>query len=71
MRVGLKFHSFKTPLNEANISNIPFTKPTRTSVCFQDFIFSLKIFSDIALFVSLGINFHNFGAREEILFVPK
>ena len=35
----------------------------------QDFIFSLKIFSDFALLISLGINFHNFGAREDILSV--
>ena len=37
----------------------------------QDFIFSLKIFSDFALLISLGINSHNFGAREDILSVPK
>ena len=36
----------------------------------QDFIFSLKIFSDFALLISLGINSHNFGAREDILSVP-
>ena len=37
----------------------------------QDFIFSLKIFSDFALLISLGINSHNFGAREDIHSVPK
>ena len=37
----------------------------------QDFIFSLKIFSDFALLMSLGINFHNFRAKEDILPVPK
>ena len=37
----------------------------------QDFIFSLKIFSDFALLISLGINSHNFGAREDIFSVPK
>ena len=68
MRVGLKFDLFRTPLNEANISNIHFTKSTRT---FQDFIFSLEIFSDSALLISLGINSHHFGAREDILSVPK
>ena len=36
----------------------------------QDFIFSFKIFSDFALLISLGINSHNFGARECILSVP-
>ena len=71
MRVGLKFHLFRTPLNEANISNIHFTKPIRTFSVVQDFIFSLKIFSDFALLISLGINSHNFGAREDILSVPK
>ena len=72
MRVGLKFHLSRTPLNEANISNIRFTKPTigHLSVV-QDFIFSLKIFSDFALLISLGINSHNFGARADILSVPK
>ena len=71
MRVGLKFDLFRTPLNEANISNIHFTKPARTFVCCPNFIFSLKIFSDFALLISLGINSHNFGAREDILSVPK
>ena len=37
----------------------------------HDFIFALKIFSDFALLISLGINSHNFGAREYILSVPK
>ena len=37
----------------------------------QDFIFSLKIFSDFVLLISFGINSHNFGAREDILSVPK
>ena len=37
----------------------------------QDFIFSLKIFSDFALLISLGTNSHNFGTREDILSVPK
>ena len=37
----------------------------------QDFIFSLKIFSDFAILISLGINSHNFGAKEDILSVPK
>ena len=37
----------------------------------QDFIFSLKIFSDFALLISLGINSHSFGTREDILSVPK
>ena len=37
----------------------------------QDFIFSLKIFSDFALLISLGINSHNSVAREDILSVPK
>ena len=72
MRVCLKFHLFRTPLNEANISNIRFTKPTRTFVCFPRFyFFSLKIFSNFALLISLAINSHNFGAREDILSVPK
>ena len=33
----------------------------------QDFFFSLKILSDFALLISLGINSHNFEAREDIL----
>ena len=37
----------------------------------QDFIFSLIIFSDFALLISLGIALHNFGARDDILSVPK
>ena len=37
----------------------------------QDFIFSLEIFNDFALLISLGINYHSFGAREDILSVPK
>ena len=37
----------------------------------EDFIFSLKIFSDFVLLISLGINSHNFGAREDILSVAK
>ena len=37
----------------------------------QDFVFSLKIFSDFALLISLGINSYNFGAREDILSVRK
>ena len=37
----------------------------------QDFIFSLKIFSNFALLISLGINSHIIGAREDILSVPK
>ena len=37
----------------------------------QDFIFSLNIFSDFALLISLGINSHNFGARQDILSVSK
>ena len=37
----------------------------------QDFIFSLEIFSDFVLLISLGINYHSFGAREDILSVPK
>ena len=36
-----------------------------------DFIFTLKIFSDFALLISLEINSHSFGAREVILSVPK
>ena len=28
-----------------------------------DFIFALKIFSDFALLISLGIDSHSFGAR--------
>ena len=42
MRVGLKFHLFRAPLNEANISNIRFTKPTRTFVCCPRFYFFFK-----------------------------
>ena len=37
----------------------------------QDFIFSLKIFSDFALSISLGINPHNYRAREDIPSIPK
>ena len=37
----------------------------------QGFVFSLKIFGNFALLISLGINSHNFGAREYILSVPK
>ena len=37
----------------------------------QDFIFSLKIFSNFPLLISLGINSYNIGAREDILSVPK
>ena len=37
----------------------------------QDFLFSLKIFSDFALLILLGINSHNFEAREDIISVPK
>ena len=37
----------------------------------QNFIFSLKIFSNFALLISLGINSHNSGAREDTLYVPK
>ena len=37
----------------------------------QDFIFSLKKFNDFAYLTSLGINSPNFGAREDILSVPK
>ena len=37
----------------------------------HDFIVALKIFSDFALLISLGINSHSFGAREVILSVPK
>ena len=37
----------------------------------QHFIFSLKILSDFALLISLGINSHHFGAREDIFSVPK
>ena len=71
MRVGLMFHLLRTPLNEANISNIRFTKPTRTFVCCPRFYFSLKIFSDFPFLISLGINSHNFGAREDIFSVSK
>ena len=65
------FHLSRIPLNEANISNIRFTNPTRTFVRCPRFYFSLKIFSDFAFLISLGINSHNFGAREDILSVPK
>ena len=71
MRVGLVFHLFRTPLNEANISNIRFTKPKRTFVRCLRFYFSLKIFSDFVFLISVGINSHNFGAREDILSAPK
>ena len=64
---GLMFLLFRTPLNEANVSNIRFTKPARTFVCCPRFYFSLKIFSDFALLISHGIKSHNFGAREDIL----
>ena len=37
----------------------------------QYFVLSLKIFSDFALLILLGINSHNFGARGDILSVPK
>ena len=37
----------------------------------QNFIFSLKIFSDFALLLSLGINSHSSEEREDILSVPK
>ena len=37
----------------------------------DDFVFALKIFSDFALLISLGINSHSFQAREVILSVPK
>ena len=74
MRVGLKFHLFRTPLNEANISNIRFTKyKVYKEICLLSKIFYcfFKIFSDFALLISLGINSHNFGTREDILSVPK
>ena len=70
MRVGLKFHLFRTPLNEVNISNIRFTKPTKTFVCCPRFYFFFKNISNFALFILLLINPHNFGAREDILSVP-
>ena len=38
---------------------------------FHDFPFALKIFSDFALLIALGINSHSFGAREDIHSVPK
>ena len=37
----------------------------------EDFIFSLKIFSNFAHLILPVINSHNFGAREDILSVPK
>ena len=36
------FHLFRTPLNEANISNMRFTKPTRTFVRCPRFYFFFK-----------------------------
>ena len=68
---GFNVSSFRTPLNETKVSNIRFTKPTRTFICCPRFYFSLKISSDFALLISLGISSHNFGAREDILSVPK
>ena len=72
MKVGFNVSSFRTPLNETNVSNIRFTNPTRTFACCpRFFFFSLKIFGNFALLISLGIDSHNFGAREYILSVPK
>ena len=68
---GFKVSSLRTPLNETNVSSMRFTKATRHLSAVQDFIFSLKIFSDFELLISLGINSHKFGAREDILSVPK
>ena len=68
---GFNVSSFRTQLNETNVSNIRFTKPTRTFIGCSRFYFSLKIFSDFALLISLGINPHNFRAREDIPSIPK
>ena len=71
MRAGLMF----------NLLELCYVKPMFPTYVLQslqghlsvvhDFIFALKIFSDFALLISLGINSHNFGAREDILSVPK
>ena len=37
----------------------------------HDFILALKIFSDFAILISLGINSHSFGTRELILSFQK
>ena len=67
---GINVSSFKTPLNEMFPTYVLQSLQGHLYVV-QDFIFSLIIFSDFALLISLGIALHNFGARDDILSVPK
>ena len=71
MRVGLIFHLFRNRQMKPIFPTYVLQSLQGHLSVVQDFIFSLKIFSGFAFLISLGINLHNFGAREDILSVPK
>ena len=60
---GFSVPSFRTPLNETNVSNIRLTK---FIYLLSSFFFSLKLFSNFELLILLRINSHNFGASNLI-----
>ena len=65
------FYIFRTRLKEAYIANVAFSKSARTCICCPEFFFSLKISRDFAFLISQGTISHIFGAREDMLSVPK
>ena len=71
MMVGLMFHLLEHRSLQPMFPTYVFQSLKGHLSVVPDFIYALKIFSDFALLISLGINSHSFGAKEVILSVPK
>ena len=71
MRVGLMFHLLEHREMKPMFPTYVLQSLQGHLSVVHDFIFILKIFSNFALLISLGINSYSFEAREVIFSVPK